>query len=62
MCCYIKVCYHEILAGMWARNGQQIRGQAMRYVESRICKSTVDVDIYLLQVTPVYDYLLTYLQ
>jgi len=47
----VKVCYYEILAGMWVRNGHQIRGQAMTYVQSHFCKSTIDVDIYLLQAT-----------
>jgi len=50
----MKVCYYEVLAGMWVRNGHQIRGQAMTYVQSHFCKSTVDVDIYLLQVTITY--------
>jgi len=54
MQCDIKVCYYEILAGMWVRNGHQIRGQAMTYIQSHFCKSTVDVDIYLLQVTYVF--------
>ena len=44
------MCYYEILAGMWVRNGHQIRGQAMTYIQSHFCKSTIDVDIYLLQV------------
>lgn len=48
--CYIKVCYYEILAGMWLRNGHQIRGQAMTYIQSHFCKSTIDIDVYLLQV------------
>jgi len=43
---------------MWVRNGHQIRGQAMTYIQSHFCKSTIDVDIYLLQVT-IYS-LLTY--
>lgn len=48
--CCIKVCYYEILTGMWVRNGHQIRGQAMTYIQSHFCKSTIDIDIYLLQV------------
>jgi len=36
---------------MWVRNGHQIRGQAMTYIQSHFCKSTIDIDIYLLQVT-----------
>lgn len=61
MRCYTKVCYYEILAGMWVRNGHQIRGQGMTYIQSHFCKSTVDVDVYLLQVTSVYCHLLNVL-
>jgi len=35
---------------MWVRNGHQIRGQAMTYIQSHFCKSTIDIDVYLLQV------------
>jgi len=56
--CYVKVCYYEVLTGMWVRNGNQIRGQAMTYIQSHFCKSTIDVDIYLLQVTTVHFFLL----
>ena len=52
--CGMEVCYYEMLAGMWVRNGHQIRGQAMTYIQSHFCKSTIDVDIYLLQVTTFY--------
>ena len=42
--------FHEIFAAMWVRNGLQIRGQAMTYVQSHFCNSMADLDIYLLQV------------
>lgn len=35
---------------MWVRNGLQIKGQAMTYVQSHFCNSMIDPDIYLLQV------------
>lgn len=42
--------FYEILGGMWVRNGLQIKGQAMTYIQSNFCNSMVDADIYLLQV------------
>lgn len=36
---------------MWVRNGLQIKGQAMTYVQSHFCNSMIDPDIYLLQVS-----------
>ncbi|XP_053327752.1 E3 ubiquitin-protein ligase UBR3 isoform X2 [Spea bombifrons] len=40
----------EIHSNMWVRNGLQIKGQAMTYVQSHFCNSMIDPDIYLLQV------------
>ncbi|KAE8299326.1 E3 ubiquitin-protein ligase ubr3 [Larimichthys crocea] len=37
-------------SNMWVRNGLQIKGQAMTYVQSHFCNSMIDPDIYLLQV------------
>ncbi|XP_077978171.1 E3 ubiquitin-protein ligase UBR3-like [Glandiceps talaboti] len=45
----IQVANCEIHAGMWVRNGLQIRGQAMTYVQSHFCNSMVDPDLFLLQ-------------
>ena len=45
-----QVVFHEILCGMWVRNGLQIRGQAMTYIQCHFCNSMVDADLYLLQV------------
>lgn len=42
--------FYEILAGVWVRNGLQIKGQAMTYIQANFCNSMVDMDIYLLQV------------
>jgi len=38
------------MAGLWVRNGLQIKGQAMTYIQCHFCKSMIDADIYLLQV------------
>nr|CAD7197122.1 unnamed protein product [Timema douglasi] len=35
---------------MWVRNGLQIKGQAMTYIQCNFCNSMVDADLYLLQV------------
>ncbi|XP_069472278.1 E3 ubiquitin-protein ligase UBR3 isoform X2 [Ambystoma mexicanum] len=40
----------EIHSNMWVRNGLQIKGQAMTYVQSHFCNSMIDPDLYLLQV------------
>lgn len=42
--------FYEILAGVWVRNGLQIKGQAMTYIQANFCNSMVDMDIYWLQV------------
>lgn len=44
-----QVAFHEILSGMWVRNGLQIKGQAMTYIQCHFCNSTVDADLFLLQ-------------
>ncbi|XP_063069644.1 E3 ubiquitin-protein ligase ubr3 isoform X2 [Engraulis encrasicolus] len=46
----IQVSLSEIHSNMWVRNGLQIKGQAMTYVQSHFCNSMIDPDIYLLQV------------
>ncbi|KAG6449176.1 hypothetical protein O3G_MSEX005907 [Manduca sexta] len=45
-----KSLFYEILAGVWVRNGLQIKGQAMTYIQANFCNSMVDMDIYWLQV------------
>nr|CAD7398319.1 unnamed protein product [Timema poppensis] len=45
-----EVAFYEILSGMWVRNGLQIKGQAMTYIQCNFCNSMVDADLYLLQV------------
>ncbi|CAL4116468.1 unnamed protein product, partial [Meganyctiphanes norvegica] len=45
-----QVAFYEILAGMWVRNGLQIKGQAMTYIQCHFCNSMVDADLYLLQI------------
>lgn len=46
----LQACLSEIHSNMWVRNGLQIKGQAMTYVQSHFCNSMIDPDIYLLQV------------
>lgn len=45
----LQVSFHEICAGLWVRNGNQMRGQTMTYTQCHFCCSMVDPDIYLLQ-------------
>lgn len=46
----VQVAFYEILNGLWLRNGLQIKGQAMTYIQCNFCNSMVDADLYLLQV------------
>ncbi|KAL0268005.1 UNVERIFIED_CONTAM: hypothetical protein PYX00_010107 [Menopon gallinae] len=46
----LQVAFYEILNGMWVRNGVQIRGQMMTYIQCNFCNSMVDADLYLLQI------------
>ena len=46
---YLQVAFYEIMAGLWVRNGLQIKGQAMTYIQCHFCKSMVDADLFLLQ-------------
>lgn len=46
----IQVGMAEIAANMWLRNGLQIRGQAMTYVQCHFCYSMLDADLFLMQV------------
>ena len=41
--------FYEIMCHMWARNGLQIKGQAMTYIQCHFCNSMVDADMFLLQ-------------
>ncbi|KAG1697720.1 E3 ubiquitin-protein ligase Ubr3 [Nymphon striatum] len=44
-----QVGFYEIINGLWVRNGIQMKGQAITYIQSKFCNSMVDPDIYLLQ-------------
>jgi len=44
-----QAAFYEIMQGSWLRNGLQIKGQAMTYIQSNFCISMVDADIYLIQ-------------
>ena len=47
---HCQVAFYEILNGLWVRNGLQIKGQAMTYIQCNFCNSMVDADLYLLQI------------
>lgn len=40
----------QLLSVSQVRNGLQIKGQAMTYIQCNFCNSMVDADLYLLQV------------
>lgn len=40
----------EIHANMWTRNGLQMKGQVMTYVQNHFCTSFSDLDLFLIQV------------
>jgi E3 ubiquitin-protein ligase UBR3 len=42
--------FYEILSGIWVRNGLQIKGQAMTYIQANFCNSMVDMDMFFLQI------------
>ncbi|XP_052094995.1 E3 ubiquitin-protein ligase UBR3-like [Mytilus californianus] len=46
----IQVGIAEIYSQMWVRNGLQIKGQAMTYIQCHFCYSMVDADLYLMQI------------
>ncbi|XP_045773199.1 E3 ubiquitin-protein ligase Ubr3 isoform X1 [Maniola jurtina] len=46
----VQSLFYEILAGVWVRNGLQIKGQAMTYIQANFCNSMVDMDVYWLQI------------
>jgi E3 ubiquitin-protein ligase UBR3 len=46
----VQVAFYEILNELWVRNGLQIKGQAMTYIQCNFCNSMVDADLYLLQI------------
>ena len=45
-----QAAYQEIQCGIWVRNGLQMRGQAITYIQCHFCNAMVDADLYLLQV------------
>ena len=44
-----QVAFYEIVSQMWVRNGLQIRGQAITYIQCHFSNSMVDPDLFLLQ-------------
>ena len=49
-----QTAFYEIMCGIWVRNGEQIRAQAVNYILNHFCKSMVDADIFLLQICGIY--------
>lgn len=47
---FLQSFFYEILAGVWIRNGLQIKGQAMTYIQANFCNSMVDMDLFFLQI------------
>ena len=45
----LQIGFHEIHANMWVRNGMQMRGQAMTFVQNHFCSSFSDADLFLVQ-------------
>jgi len=45
----VQTAFYEIMCHMWVRNGLQIKGQAMTYIQCHFCNSMVDADMFLLQ-------------
>lgn len=45
----LQIGFYEIHANMWVRNGMQMKGQAMTYVQNHFCTSFSDADLFLLQ-------------
>ena len=45
----LQAAFYEIMCAMWVRNGLQIKGQAMTYIQCHFCNSMVDADMFLLQ-------------
>lgn len=50
----VQSAFYEIVSGMWVRNGLQIKGQAMTYIQCHFCNCTVDADLSLLQLGMTY--------
>ena len=46
----LQIGFHEIHANMWVRNGMQMKGQAMTYVQNHFCSSFSDADLFLMQI------------
>lgn len=47
---FLQSFFYEILAGKWVRNGLQIKGQAMTYIQANFCNSMADMDLFFLQI------------
>lgn len=47
----LQIGFHEIHANMWVRNGMQMKGQAMTYIQNHFASSFNDADLFLIQAT-----------
>lgn len=47
---FFQSLFYEVLSGIWVRNGLQIKGQAMTYIQANFCNSMVDMDLFFLQI------------
>lgn len=47
-------CYNHIMAGDWAYNGLSIKTQALNYTQAHFCNSTIDADIFLIQMVAAH--------
>lgn len=45
----VMISFYEILCGLWVRNGLQMKGQAMTYIQCHFCNSMIDPDLFLIQ-------------
>ncbi|RWS24069.1 E3 ubiquitin-protein ligase UBR3-like protein, partial [Leptotrombidium deliense] len=45
----VQISFAEIMCGLWVRNGLQMKGQAMTYIQCHFCNSLVDPDMFLIQ-------------
>ena len=45
----IQINFYEILCTLWVRNGLQMKGQAMTYIQCHFCNSMIDPDLFLIQ-------------
>lgn len=45
-----QIAFYSVLCGLYVRNGLQMKGQAMTYIQCHFCNSMVDADLFLIQI------------